>query len=41
VNTSLIVSPDDSANFLSDGHFTPAANEKIALVLLDILRRTP
>jgi len=41
ITTSQIVSSDDSGNFLSDGHFTPVANEKIAHAVLDLLRRTP
>jgi hypothetical protein len=41
VTTSEIVSPDDSGNFLADGHFTPAADEKIARAVLDLLGRTP
>jgi len=41
INTSAIVSPDDSGNFLSDGHFTPAVNEKIARDVLVLLSRTP
>ena len=41
VTTSAIVSPDDSGNFLADGHFTPAADEKIARAVLDLLGRTP
>jgi hypothetical protein len=39
VATSTIVSPDDSANFEGDGHFTPAAFEKIARAVLQILGR--
>jgi hypothetical protein len=39
LTTSMIISPDDSANFLSDGHFTPAANDKIARAVLDLLAR--
>jgi hypothetical protein len=41
VTTSQIASPDDPGNFLSDGHFTPAANEKIARAVLDHLYRLP
>ena len=37
VATSTIVSPDDSANFVGDGHFTPAAFEKIARAVLKLL----
>jgi hypothetical protein len=36
VATSSIVSPDDSGNFVSDGHFTPAAFEKIARAVLNL-----
>ena len=35
--TSTIVSPNDSANFVGDGHFTPAAFEKIANAVLKLL----
>jgi hypothetical protein len=41
ITTSQIVSPDDPGNFLSDGHFTPVANEKIAHAVLDLLHRAP
>jgi hypothetical protein len=37
VATSTIVSPDDSGNFVADGHFTPAAFEKIARAVLKLL----
>jgi hypothetical protein len=37
VATSTIVSPDDSGNFVADGHFTPAAFEKIAGTVLKLL----
>jgi hypothetical protein len=37
VATSTIVSPDDSGNFVADGHFTPAAFEKIARAVLNLL----
>lgn len=39
VTTSAIVSPDDTSNFVGDGHFTPAANEKIARAVLELLGR--
>jgi hypothetical protein len=39
VATSAIVSPDDSGNFVADGHFTPAANEKISYAVIDLLHR--
>jgi hypothetical protein len=39
VATSAIVPPSDSANFLPDGHFTAAANEKIAQAVLAVLGR--
>jgi len=39
ITTSAIVSPDDTANFSDGGHFTPAANEKIARAVLAILNR--
>jgi len=35
--TSTIVSPDDSGNFVGDGHFTPVAFEKIARAVLVLL----
>jgi hypothetical protein len=35
--TSTIVNPDDSANFVEDGHFTPAAFEKIARAVIRVL----
>jgi hypothetical protein len=35
--TSTIVNPDDSANFVADGHFTPAAFEQIARSVLGLL----
>jgi hypothetical protein len=41
VATSTIVPTEDSGNFLPDSHFTPAANEKIARAVLDLLRRAP
>ena len=37
VATSTIVSPDDSANFVGDGQFTPAAFEEIASAVLELL----
>jgi hypothetical protein len=39
VNTSAIVSPDDTGNFIADGHFTPAVDEKIARAVLELLGR--
>ena len=39
ITTSTIVSPADNSNFLPDGHFTPAANEKIARAMLALLGR--
>jgi hypothetical protein len=39
INTSEIVSYTDSNNFLADGHFIPAANDKIARAMLDLLGR--
>ena len=39
ITTSDIVSPNDNSNFVSDGHFTPAANEKIARAVLSLLGR--
>jgi hypothetical protein len=39
VRTSAIVAPNDTANFLADGHFTQAANQKIARAVLDALGR--
>ena len=39
ITTSTIVSPNDNSNFVSDGHFTPAANEKIARAVLAFLGR--
>lgn len=41
ITTSTIASPDDPSNFMSDGHFTPAANEKIARAVLALLGRAP
>jgi hypothetical protein len=41
VSTSMIVPPDDTANFLADGHFTPVADEKIARAVLALLGRVP
>jgi len=39
VATSTIAPATDSGNFLSDGHFVPGAEEKIAQAVLDVLRR--
>jgi hypothetical protein len=41
VTTSAIASSDDTGNFLGDGHFTPAVNEKIARAVLDLLGHAP
>jgi hypothetical protein len=41
INTSAIVSPTDTSNFLSDGHFTPAGDEKIARAVLNLLGHAP
>ncbi len=41
ITTAEIVSPTDASNFLSDSHFTSAANEKIARAVLDLLRHEP
>ena len=38
ITTSDIVSPNDNSNFVSDGHFTPAANEKIARAVLSLFQ---
>jgi hypothetical protein len=40
VATSSIVSPNDSSNFIADGHFTPAVEEKIARTVFALLERT-
>jgi hypothetical protein len=37
VSTHAIVPPTDPANFVGDGHFTEAANEKIAAALLNVV----
>ena len=39
VSTSAIVSLDDTGNFLGDGHFSPAADEKFARAVLELLGR--
>ena len=39
VATSAVASPNDSGNFLSDGHFIPAVEEKIARAVLVLLGR--
>jgi hypothetical protein len=41
ISTSTIVAPDDSGNFVADGHFTTAGFEKIAQAALGVLGRTP
>jgi hypothetical protein len=37
VATSSIASPNDSANFIADGHFTPLVEERIARAVLALL----
>lgn len=39
VATSSIASPNDSSNFIADGHFTPAVDEKIARAVRALLDR--
>jgi hypothetical protein len=39
VATSSIASPNDSANFIADGHFTPLVDERIARAVLALLDR--
>jgi hypothetical protein len=39
VATSTIASAYDSASFLSDGHFTPAVDQKIARAVLSLIHR--
>ena len=39
VATSAIAPTNDTANFLADGHFVPAVNEKIARAVLDLMHR--
>ena len=39
VASSAIASPTDSGNFLGDGHFVPAVEEKIAQAVLNLLGR--
>jgi hypothetical protein len=41
ITTSEIVSPDDTGNFVPNGHFTAAVNEKIARAVLELLGRAP
>ena len=41
ITTSAVVSATDTSNFLGDGHFTPAVNEKFARAVLDLLGRAP
>jgi hypothetical protein len=38
IATSTIASPNDAANFIADGHFTPTANRRIAHVVLELLK---
>lgn len=40
VSTHDIASVDDPGNFVADGHFTPAVDRKIALVVLNKMRET-
>jgi hypothetical protein len=39
VSTHEIAPATDGTNFISDGHFTPAANQKIAEKTLDVIRQ--
>jgi hypothetical protein len=39
ISTSTLVAPNDSGNFVADGHFTSAAFEKIARAVTDLLGR--
>ena len=39
VATSSIASPNDSSNFIADGHFTPAVDKEIARAVLALLTR--
>jgi len=41
ISTSDIVSPEAADNFVADGHFTAAANDKVARAVLSLLRRDP
>jgi hypothetical protein len=41
ITTSAIVSATDTSNFLGDGHFTLAVNEKFVRAVLDLLGRAP
>jgi hypothetical protein len=41
ISTSAIVAPDDSGNFVADGHFTSGGFEKIARAVLKVLGPTP
>jgi hypothetical protein len=41
ISTSTLVAPNDSGNFVPDGHFTSAAFEKIAQAVLHLLGRDP
>jgi hypothetical protein len=40
LSTSDIISSEDSSNFLADGHFTSAANQKIARATLNLIGHT-
>ncbi|AMV38290.1 hypothetical protein [Planctomyces sp. SH-PL62] len=40
-NTNAICPTSNRLNFVADGHFTPAANEKLAEALAELLRRPP
>ncbi len=39
IATSTIASPDDTGNFVADGHFVPAVDRKIARAVLNLLGR--
>lgn len=41
LSTAVAASASDSSNFIADGHFTPAANRRLALALRDTLRALP
>jgi hypothetical protein len=41
ISTSTIVAPDDSGNFVADGHFTPAGFAKIARAALTVVSPKP
>ncbi len=40
LSTSSIAPAEDSSNFIADGHFTPAADTKIARAVLNLIERT-